>query len=98
LPQSASLLRNDSLECYVLWDDRRGEDQRYQFKSDMQYTLNARVPAVLKWGVHVSEWVNTAYRWLGESHPRESDPHHGLQLELSASTRADRRHVRWFTR
>ncbi len=43
-------------------NDRQGEDQRYQFKSDFQYTLQARVPAVFKWGVHVSQWVNNADR------------------------------------
>ena len=43
-------------------NDRQGEDQRYQFKSDMQYSLNTRVPAVLKWGLHISQWVNNADR------------------------------------
>lgn len=43
-------------------NDRQGEDQRYQLKSDFQYTLQSRVPAVLKWGLHVSEWVNNSDR------------------------------------
>ncbi|MBI5688775.1 MAG: TonB-dependent receptor [Verrucomicrobia bacterium] len=43
-------------------NDRQGEDQRYQLKSDFQYTLQSRVPAVLKWGLHVSESVNNADR------------------------------------
>lgn len=43
-------------------NDRQGEDQRYLFKSDFQYTLKARVPAIFKWGVHISEWVNNSDR------------------------------------
>ncbi|MBL9190594.1 MAG: TonB-dependent receptor [Opitutaceae bacterium] len=43
-------------------NDRQGEDQRYQFKSDFQYTLQARVPAIFKWGLHISEWVNNSDR------------------------------------
>jgi iron complex outermembrane receptor protein len=43
-------------------NDRQGEDQRYQFKADMQYNFVTRVPVLLKWGLHVSEWVNNADR------------------------------------
>lgn len=43
-------------------NDRQGEDQRYQFKSDMQYNLTAPLPVMLKWGVHVSEWVSNVDR------------------------------------
>ncbi len=43
-------------------NDRQGEDQRYQFKSDFQYTLQGRVPAVLKGGLHISQWVNNSDR------------------------------------
>ena len=43
-------------------NDRQGEDQRYQLKADMQYTLQSRVPTILKWGLHVSETVNNADR------------------------------------
>lgn len=43
-------------------NDRQGEDQRYQLKNDFQYTLQGAVPAILKWGLHVSEWVNNSDR------------------------------------
>jgi TonB-dependent receptor len=43
-------------------NDRQGEDQRYQFKSDMQYTVQSRIPTILKWGLHVSQTVNNADR------------------------------------
>jgi hypothetical protein len=44
-------------------NDRQGEDQRYQLRADMQYTLaTARVPTIFKWGLHVNEWVNNADR------------------------------------
>jgi TonB-dependent receptor len=44
-------------------NDRQGEDQRYQFRADMQYSLGAlRVPTLLKFGAHVNEWVNNADR------------------------------------
>ncbi len=43
-------------------NDRQGEDQRYLFKSDFQYTLQARVPTIFKWGLHISEWVNNSDR------------------------------------
>lgn len=43
-------------------NDRQGEDQRYQFKSDMQYNLTAPIPTILKWGLHVSEWVSNVDR------------------------------------
>jgi len=43
-------------------NDRQGEDQRYQFKSDFQYTLAAKIPTIFKWGFHVSEWVNNSDR------------------------------------
>jgi iron complex outermembrane receptor protein len=43
-------------------NDRQGEDQRYQLKADMQYNFTARMPVLLKWGLHISEWVNNADR------------------------------------
>lgn len=43
-------------------NDRQGEDQRYQFRSDMQYALRSELPVNFKWGVHVTEWVNNADR------------------------------------
>jgi TonB-dependent receptor len=43
-------------------NDRQGEDQRYQFKSDFQYSVRGRVPVLLKGGLHVSEWVNNVDR------------------------------------
>ncbi len=43
-------------------NDRQGEDQRYQFKSDFQYTLQAKLPTIFKWGLHISEWVNNSDR------------------------------------
>ncbi len=43
-------------------NDRQGEDQRYQFKGDMQYNLTAPLPVILKWGLSVSEWISNVDR------------------------------------
>jgi TonB-dependent receptor len=44
-------------------NDRQGEDQRYQFRADMQYNLSTvRVPTTFKFGLHINEWVNNADR------------------------------------
>jgi TonB-dependent receptor len=43
-------------------NDRQGEDQRYQFKIDTQYSMRRRVPMIFKQGLHVTEWVNNADR------------------------------------
>lgn len=43
-------------------NDRQGEDQRYQFKADMQYSKQGRLPTVFKWGLQISQWVNNVDR------------------------------------
>ncbi len=43
-------------------NDRQGEDQRYQLRADMQYSMSTRIPTILKWGLHVTEWVNNSDR------------------------------------
>jgi iron complex outermembrane receptor protein len=43
-------------------NDRRGIDQRYLFKADMQYSKNWRVPMLFKWGTQTTEWINNSAR------------------------------------
>jgi TonB-dependent receptor len=43
-------------------NDRQGEDQRWQFKADMQYSKQGRLPTLFKWGLQVSQWVNNVDR------------------------------------
>ncbi len=45
-------------------NDRQGEDQRYLFKADMQYSLSGRTrtPILFKFGQQSSLWVNNADR------------------------------------
>ena len=45
-------------------NDRQGEDQRWLFKVDTQYNLQARLPITFKTGLHVNEWINNSDRPL----------------------------------
>ena len=46
-------------------NDRQGEDQRWLFKDDMQYTLvTPAMPVLFKFGLHINQWVNNVDRPL----------------------------------